>query len=54
MIAEQKKLARVVKLLNQAAELADEIELTAGNGGFVGSIVGTLADELSLRLEQGK
>jgi hypothetical protein len=48
---ELKKLRRIVTLLNQAAALADEIELLADNGGYVGSIVGTVADELSLRLK---
>lgn len=49
---EKKKLARIIRLLDTAADLADEIELMAGNGGYVGSIVGTLADELSCRLRQ--
>lgn len=47
---EQQKLRRIVRLLEQAASLADEMDLLANNGGYVGSIVGTVADELSLRL----
>jgi hypothetical protein len=47
---EKAKLKRIIAHLNTAAVLADEMELTADNGGFVGSIVGTVADELEVRL----
>jgi hypothetical protein len=47
---EKAKLKRIIAHLNAAAVLADEMELTADNGGFVGSIVGTVADELEVRL----
>lgn len=45
-------LKRIIKHLSFARNAADEIELTTSNGGFVGSLVGTIMDELELRVER--
>lgn len=47
-----KALRDIINLLERAAELADRHVITLDNGAFVGSIVGTIADELSARLER--
>lgn len=43
-----RKLDRLIRLLNQAANLADELEVLDSRGGIVGSIVGTIAWEVEL------
>lgn len=48
---ERDRIARVVRLLNEAATLADELELVLGNGAYVGSLAGGMADELENRLK---
>jgi len=50
--AEIRKLDRLVRMLEEAASLADKIELQLDNGGYVGCLIGTMADELSVRLEK--
>jgi hypothetical protein len=46
---EMSLLKRLIKKLSDARELADRLEITVGNGGEVGSIIGSLCDELELR-----
>lgn len=41
-----KKLERIAKKLREAQAIADGIELTLSNGGIVGSIIGSTADEV--------
>lgn len=50
--AEKRKLNRIIDLLDKAAAMADEMDLTLSNGGFVGCIIGTISDELSLRVTE--
>jgi hypothetical protein len=48
---ERALLKRLIKKLNDARDIADTLELTVGNGGEVGSIIGSLTDELEVRYE---
>jgi hypothetical protein len=41
-----RKLESIVKKLRQAQEQAASIEFTLGNGGFLDSILGGVADEI--------
>lgn len=47
--AELKQLRRLIKKLNECREIADRLELTTGNGGEVGGLIGSLADELEVK-----
>lgn len=40
----------MIALLNKAREIADRLELTNGSGGELGSLIGTIADELEVKL----
>lgn len=45
---DKKNIAKVIRLLRQAADIAERLELTMGNGGYVDSLVGSMADELEV------
>lgn len=44
-----KQLDRLIKKLSDAQVIADRLEITVGNGGEVGSLIGTLRDELEVQ-----
>jgi carbamate kinase len=44
-----KKIRAIAKQLAKLAQRADELGLTLGNGAQVGSLIGTIADELETR-----
>ena len=46
---ERKDYIRLARMLDRAAAFADKIEATLANGGMVGCIVGTIADELAIQ-----
>jgi hypothetical protein len=46
-----KKVTKLVNHLNAAKVLADELELILGNGGEFGSLIGGIADELTIYLD---
>ena len=48
------KMKRLIKKLNECRELADELGLLAGNGAELGSIIGTIADELEVQEQQSQ
>jgi hypothetical protein len=45
------EIRRLISKLKAAAEMADSLGVTTGNGGEVGSIVGSIADELQVQLD---
>jgi hypothetical protein len=47
----KRKLSKLVKLLDEAKVIADEMEITLSNGGEVGSLIGSMVDELALMRE---
>ena len=48
---ERKQLKRLISLLNKAQEIADRLELLNGSGGELGSLIGSIADELEVKYE---
>lgn len=48
---EYKNHKRLQKILEAAAELADRLEATCGNGAEMGSLVGSMAAELAVKLD---
>jgi len=46
-----KDLLRLIAKISAAATLADELQIEVANGGLVGCVLGSLADELSVRAE---
>jgi len=47
---EKRELKRLISLLEKAADIADRLEINLSNGAEIGSMVGGIADELSLRM----
>lgn len=43
---------RLVKKLRDAQEIANRLEITLGNGGEVDSIIGSIADEIEVRMQE--
>lgn len=52
--SEYTQLQRLIRKLSDARDIADRLELTIGNGAEVGSLVGSLVDELELRRDAVK
>ncbi len=46
----QRKVKQLIRLLKEAANVADTLEVTLGNGAEVGSIIGGIATELEMNL----
>jgi len=46
------KLKKLVSLLDQAALLADDLSLENGSGAMIGSLIGAIATEIQLDLQQ--
>ena len=44
------KVKRLIGHLRTAEKIASEMEITLGNGGEVGSLVGSMADELEIEI----
>ena len=47
---EQRMVRQAIKHLVKAADIADRLEITLGNGGEVGGIARGLAEEMELQL----
>lgn len=50
--SETKQLKRLIKKLNEAADMADSLELLLPNGAFAGSLIGGIADDLESLLSE--
>jgi len=44
------KVKRLIGHLRTAEKIADELEINLDNGGEVGSLIGSMADELDVKL----
>jgi hypothetical protein len=49
---EQQRLRSIIRKLNEVRAIADSMDLTLDNGGEVGGIIGSVADELEITLER--
>lgn len=45
------KVRRLIRHINAAQKLADELELLLSNGAEAGSVLGSIADEFEIKLE---
>ena len=54
LTARAKHVRKIIQLLNQAQAKADALELKNGGGGEIGSLIGSIADELECDLEDGR
>ena len=50
--SQEKNIRRVIAMLEKARAIADDEELTLGNGAEVGGMIGCIADELACRIEE--
>lgn len=46
------ELPRLIKKLSDARDIADRLGVTLGNGGEVGGLIGSMVDELEIRLDE--
>lgn len=52
MTNKNRNIRTLIEQINKLAAKADALELTLGNGGQVGSMLGSIADDLLAQLEQ--